>query len=43
MKTATVEAQRCVDTLTFARVEARKLTGGTVPMEASPAASASSA
>ena len=37
LKTATVEAQRCVDTLTFAAVEARKLTGGTVPMEASPA------
>src|SRR6478752_1940965 len=35
IKTATVEAQRCVDTLTFAAVEARKLTGGTVPMEAS--------
>ena len=29
--------------LTFSAVEARKLTGGTVPMEASPAASASSA
>jgi acyl-CoA reductase-like NAD-dependent aldehyde dehydrogenase len=37
IKTATVEAQRCVSTLTFAAVEARKLTGGTVPMEASPA------
>jgi len=35
IKTATVEAQRCVDTLTFASVEARKLTGGTVPMDAS--------
>lgn len=35
IKTATVEAQRCVDTLTFASVEARKLTGGTVPMGAS--------
>jgi acyl-CoA reductase-like NAD-dependent aldehyde dehydrogenase len=35
LKTATVEAQRCVDTLTFSAVEARKLTGGTVPMEAS--------
>jgi acyl-CoA reductase-like NAD-dependent aldehyde dehydrogenase len=35
IKTARVEAQRCVDTLTFAGVEARKLTGGTVPMEAS--------
>ncbi len=37
LKTATVEAQRCVDTLTFSAVEARKLTGATVPMEASPA------
>ena len=37
IKTATVEASRCVDTLTFAAVEARKLTGGTVPMEASAA------
>jgi acyl-CoA reductase-like NAD-dependent aldehyde dehydrogenase len=36
IKTATVEAQRCIDTLTFAAVEARKLTGGTVPMDASP-------
>ncbi|HEX4669004.1 MAG TPA: aldehyde dehydrogenase family protein [Solirubrobacterales bacterium] len=35
LKTATVEAQRCVDTLTFSATEARKLTGGTVPMEAS--------
>jgi acyl-CoA reductase-like NAD-dependent aldehyde dehydrogenase len=35
IKTATVEAQRCVDTLTFSATEARKLTGGTVPMEAS--------
>jgi acyl-CoA reductase-like NAD-dependent aldehyde dehydrogenase len=35
LKTARVEAQRCADTLTFAAVEARKLTGGTVPMEAS--------
>ena len=35
IKTATVEAQRCVDTLAFSAVEARKLTGGTVPMEAS--------
>jgi acyl-CoA reductase-like NAD-dependent aldehyde dehydrogenase len=35
LKTATVEAQRCVDTLIFSAVEARKLTGGTVPMEAS--------
>jgi acyl-CoA reductase-like NAD-dependent aldehyde dehydrogenase len=36
IKTATVEAQRCVQTLEFSAVEARKLTGGTVPMEASP-------
>src|SRR6476619_5049141 len=28
IKTATAEAERCVDTLTFAAVEARKLTGG---------------
>jgi len=37
LKTATVEAERCVSTLEFSAVEARKLTGGTVPMEASPA------
>jgi acyl-CoA reductase-like NAD-dependent aldehyde dehydrogenase len=37
IKTATVEAQRCVQTLTFSAVEARKLTGGTVPMDASAA------
>jgi acyl-CoA reductase-like NAD-dependent aldehyde dehydrogenase len=37
LKTARVEAERCVDTLAFSAVEARKLTGGTVPMEASPA------
>ena len=37
LKTATVEAERCVSTLTFSAVEARKLTGGTVPMEASAA------
>ncbi|MBS1891625.1 MAG: aldehyde dehydrogenase family protein, partial [Actinobacteria bacterium] len=35
LKTARVEASRCVDTLTFSAVEARKLTGGTVPMDAS--------
>ena len=35
LKTARVEAERCVDTLTFSAVEARKLSGGTVPMEAS--------
>jgi acyl-CoA reductase-like NAD-dependent aldehyde dehydrogenase len=34
IKTATVEAQRCVDTLNFSATEARKLTGETVPMEA---------
>ncbi len=37
LKTARVEAARSVDTLTFSATEARKLTGGTVPMEASPA------
>jgi acyl-CoA reductase-like NAD-dependent aldehyde dehydrogenase len=37
LKTARVEAERCADTLTFSATEARKLTGGTVPMEASPA------
>ncbi|MEX2107617.1 MAG: aldehyde dehydrogenase family protein [Solirubrobacterales bacterium] len=37
LKTAQAEAGRCVDTLTFSAVEARKLTGGTVPMEASEA------
>jgi acyl-CoA reductase-like NAD-dependent aldehyde dehydrogenase len=37
IKTARVEAQRCVDTLRFSAIEAAKLTGGTVPMEASPA------
>ena len=37
LKTAEVEAARCVDTLGFSAVEARKLSGGTVPMEASPA------
>jgi acyl-CoA reductase-like NAD-dependent aldehyde dehydrogenase len=37
LKTARVEAARCVDTLTFSAVEARKLTGATVPMEASAA------
>jgi acyl-CoA reductase-like NAD-dependent aldehyde dehydrogenase len=37
LKTARVEAERCVSTLTFSAVEARKLSGGTVPMEASPA------
>jgi acyl-CoA reductase-like NAD-dependent aldehyde dehydrogenase len=37
LKTARVEAARTVDTLTFSATEARKLTGGTVPMEASPA------
>src|SRR3954452_956632 len=37
LKTAKVEASRCVDTLTFSAVEARKLTGAAVPMEASSA------
>ena len=37
IKTARVEAQRCVGTLRFSAIEAAKLTGGTVPMEASPA------
>jgi acyl-CoA reductase-like NAD-dependent aldehyde dehydrogenase len=37
LKTARVEAARCAETLTFSAVEARKLTGGTVPMEASAA------
>jgi len=35
LKTAQAEAGRCVDTLTFSAVEARKLSGGTVPMDAS--------
>ncbi len=35
LKTAKVEAARCVDTLTFSAVEARKLSGETVPMDAS--------
>ncbi|MGD9571476.1 MAG: aldehyde dehydrogenase family protein [Thermoleophilia bacterium] len=37
MKQARGEAARCVDTLTFAAVEARKLAGEVVPMEASAA------
>ena len=37
LKTAQAEACRCVDTLTFSAVEARKLSGGTVPMDASAA------
>ena len=37
IKTARVEAQRCVGTLTFSAVEARKLTGELVPMEAGAA------
>ena len=37
LKTAKLEASRCVDTLAFSAIEARKLTGGTVPMEASAA------
>jgi acyl-CoA reductase-like NAD-dependent aldehyde dehydrogenase len=35
LKTAEVEAKRCVDTLTFSAVEARKLAGEGVPMDAS--------
>ncbi len=34
IKTATAEATRTVDTLKFSATEARKLTGGTIPMEA---------
>jgi acyl-CoA reductase-like NAD-dependent aldehyde dehydrogenase len=37
LKAARVEAQRAVSTFTFAAVEARELTGETVPMDASPA------
>ncbi len=37
IKTARVEASRAVSTYTFAAVEARKLTGDVVPMEASEA------
>ena len=37
IKTARVEASRAADTMMFSAVEARKLTGGTVPMEASAA------
>jgi acyl-CoA reductase-like NAD-dependent aldehyde dehydrogenase len=37
LKTARIEAQRAAETLAFSAVEARKLTGGTVPMEASAA------
>jgi len=37
IKTATVEAERTVGTLKFSATEARKLTGGTIPMEASAA------
>ncbi|MFQ5948247.1 MAG: aldehyde dehydrogenase family protein, partial [Acidimicrobiia bacterium] len=36
IRTARVEASRCVDTLTFSAVEARKLSGELVPMDASP-------
>jgi acyl-CoA reductase-like NAD-dependent aldehyde dehydrogenase len=35
LKTAEAEAGRCADTLTFSAVEARKLSGATVPMAAS--------
>jgi acyl-CoA reductase-like NAD-dependent aldehyde dehydrogenase len=37
LKAARVEAQRAVSTFTFAAVEARKLTGEVVPMDAAPA------
>jgi acyl-CoA reductase-like NAD-dependent aldehyde dehydrogenase len=37
LKTARLEAERCVETLTFSSVEARKLTGAMVPMDASTA------
>jgi acyl-CoA reductase-like NAD-dependent aldehyde dehydrogenase len=37
LKTARIEAQRCVSTLTFSAVAARTLTGHTVPMEAGAA------
>lgn len=37
LKAARVEAQRAISTYTFAAVEARRLTGETVPMDASPA------
>jgi acyl-CoA reductase-like NAD-dependent aldehyde dehydrogenase len=37
LKAARVEAQRAVSTYTFAAVEARRLAGEVVPMEASPA------
>jgi acyl-CoA reductase-like NAD-dependent aldehyde dehydrogenase len=37
IKTARVEAHRCAGTLTFASVEARKLTGEMIPMEAGEA------
>src|SRR4051794_24164364 len=37
VKTARVEAQRCVSTLQFSAVAARTLTGHTVPMEAGAA------
>jgi acyl-CoA reductase-like NAD-dependent aldehyde dehydrogenase len=37
LKTARVEAQRCVGTLTFSAVETRTLTGEMVPMEGGPA------
>src|SRR5919108_2061974 len=35
LKTARIEAQRCVNTLIFSAVEARKLSGETVPFDAS--------
>jgi acyl-CoA reductase-like NAD-dependent aldehyde dehydrogenase len=35
LKTAKIEATRCIDTLAFSAVEARKMSGETVPMDAS--------
>src|SRR5262245_28832081 len=37
LKAARVEAERAVSTLTFAALEARRLTGETIPMDASQA------
>lgn len=37
LKTATVEAERAVGTLTFSALEARSLSGEVIPMEAAPA------
>jgi acyl-CoA reductase-like NAD-dependent aldehyde dehydrogenase len=35
IRTARIEAARCIDTLTFSAVESRRLTGEMIPMEAS--------